>query len=169
MLDLQGKKTYIVAVVAAAATLLKYLGYLTDDGYQMIMGLLGAGGIATLAAKSNRIDKKLIIFIFAIIFSSATYAQTPTYFTWDYPDVDITNVVKFQVKVNTGSYIDVGIPNQELLADTTPANHTYRWTIPATLTQATLSVRACNSLECSVDASTSFKLIGPPGNPRIKK
>lgn len=59
MKGLEGNKTYIVAAFAALATLLKYLGYIDDELYQAILGFLGAGGLATLAAKGNRIEEKV--------------------------------------------------------------------------------------------------------------
>ena len=54
MAMLQGKKTYIVAGATAAAAVAHALGYVDDPTYQMLLGLLGASGAATLAAKINR-------------------------------------------------------------------------------------------------------------------
>lgn len=49
MLDfIRGKKTYFFAVVAALATAAKYLGYITEDQFQAIMGLTGAGAAISL-------------------------------------------------------------------------------------------------------------------------
>ena len=47
---LAGKKTYIVAALVGAASVLHQLGYLDGEAYVTILGLLGAGGLATLRA-----------------------------------------------------------------------------------------------------------------------
>lgn len=54
---MQGYKTYVVAAMIAAASVGKYLGYIDEVTYHTLLGLLGAGGAATLAAKINRKDK----------------------------------------------------------------------------------------------------------------
>lgn len=56
MQNLQGYKTYILAAVIGAATVAKALGYLDENTYNTLMGLLGAGTAATLAAKMNRTE-----------------------------------------------------------------------------------------------------------------
>lgn len=53
--SLKGYKTYILAAVIAAATVAKYLGYIDENVYQTLIGLLGAGATATIAAKVNRV------------------------------------------------------------------------------------------------------------------
>lgn len=53
-----GYKSYIVAALAAAVTVLHSLGYIDDATRDMLLGLLGAGAIGTVAAKINRIEKK---------------------------------------------------------------------------------------------------------------
>ena len=45
-----GYKTYASAAGIAAITLLHSLGYLSDETYQTLLGLLGAGGLAALRA-----------------------------------------------------------------------------------------------------------------------
>lgn len=47
---LKGKRTYFFAVVAALATAAKYLGYITEDQLQAIMGFTGAGAAMSLRA-----------------------------------------------------------------------------------------------------------------------
>lgn len=54
---LQGYKTYIVAALTAAVTLLHALGYIDDATYQALLALLGAGAVTTVAAKINRIQQ----------------------------------------------------------------------------------------------------------------
>ena len=51
---LQGKKTYLVAAAIALVSVAHTLGYLDDATWQTLLGLLGAGAGATLAAKINR-------------------------------------------------------------------------------------------------------------------
>ena len=45
-----GYKTYLVAGLAGIVTALKALGYLDEATFQVLMGLLGAGGLASLRA-----------------------------------------------------------------------------------------------------------------------
>ena len=47
-------KTYIVAALMGALTVLKSLGYIDEQTYQTLMRLLEAGGLTTVAAKINR-------------------------------------------------------------------------------------------------------------------
>ena len=56
MESLKGYKTYILAAIIGAATVAKALGYLDENTYNTLMGLLGAGTAATLAAKMNRTE-----------------------------------------------------------------------------------------------------------------
>ena len=54
---LQGKKTYIVAVLMAIVTVLYNLGQIDKSMYDMLMALLSAGAVSTVAAKVNRIQQ----------------------------------------------------------------------------------------------------------------
>lgn len=45
-----GKKTYFIAAAVALASVARYLGYIDDAAYTTILGLLGAGGLASLRA-----------------------------------------------------------------------------------------------------------------------
>ena len=47
-MTLDGKKTYITAVVAALASFAMAMGWLSKEQYQVILGLLGALGLAAL-------------------------------------------------------------------------------------------------------------------------
>ena len=47
-MTLEGKKTYITAVVAALASFALAMGWLSKEQYQVILGLLGALGLAAL-------------------------------------------------------------------------------------------------------------------------
>jgi hypothetical protein len=48
MMNLDGKKTYITAVVAALASFAMAMGWLGQQQYQVILGLLGSLGLAAL-------------------------------------------------------------------------------------------------------------------------
>ena len=47
-MTLDGKKTYITAVVAALASFAMAMGWLSKEQYQVILGLLGSLGLAAL-------------------------------------------------------------------------------------------------------------------------
>jgi hypothetical protein len=53
---LQGYKTYIIAILTAALTVAHALHYIDDATYQALLTLLASGGVATVAAKINRIQ-----------------------------------------------------------------------------------------------------------------
>ena len=47
-MTLDGKKTYITAVVAALASFAMAMGWLSQEQYQVILGLIGSLGLAAL-------------------------------------------------------------------------------------------------------------------------
>ena len=47
---LGGKKTYLIAAAVGLVTAAQAWGWLDDQAYTMILGFLGAGGLATLRA-----------------------------------------------------------------------------------------------------------------------
>ena len=47
---LGGKKTYLIAAAIGLVTAAQALGWIDDAAYTMILGFLGAGGLATLRA-----------------------------------------------------------------------------------------------------------------------
>jgi hypothetical protein len=49
-MTLEGKKTYITAGVLAVATFARTMGWLTPEQYELLLGLLGAMGLAALRA-----------------------------------------------------------------------------------------------------------------------
>jgi hypothetical protein len=60
MLDfLKGKKTYIMAALMLAVNAAYQMGYIDKNTHDALMQLLGAGAVATVAAKMNRIDNKV--------------------------------------------------------------------------------------------------------------
>lgn len=48
--SLEGKKTYICAVLIAVLTAGHYIGWIDAQMYQTLIGLFGAGGLASLRA-----------------------------------------------------------------------------------------------------------------------
>jgi hypothetical protein len=54
MMTLDGKKTYITAVVVALASFAMAMGWLSQEQYQVILGLLGSLGLAALRAGVSR-------------------------------------------------------------------------------------------------------------------
>jgi hypothetical protein len=47
-MNLEGKKTYITAAVAALASFAVAMGWLSQEQYQVVLGLLGSLGLAAL-------------------------------------------------------------------------------------------------------------------------
>jgi len=47
---LTGKKTYITAIILALVTVARAMAWITQEQYEIIMGLLGSLGLATLRA-----------------------------------------------------------------------------------------------------------------------
>ena len=55
-MTLNGKKTYITAVVAALASFALAMGWLSQEQYQVVLGLLGSLGLAALRAGVAKSD-----------------------------------------------------------------------------------------------------------------
>jgi hypothetical protein len=47
---LEGKKTYITALIMAGATFARALGWISQEQYEIILGLTGSLGLAALRA-----------------------------------------------------------------------------------------------------------------------
>lgn len=52
---LEGKKTYITAVVMGLAALARGLGWLDQHQYELLLGLLGSLGLATLRSGVSKL------------------------------------------------------------------------------------------------------------------
>tara|TARA_Y100000310_G_scaffold242266_1_gene246411 strand:- start:3125 stop:3292 length:168 start_codon:yes stop_codon:yes gene_type:complete len=50
---LKGKKTYMIALAVGLVTAAQVLGWIDADTYKVVLGFLGAGGLATLRAGVN--------------------------------------------------------------------------------------------------------------------
>jgi hypothetical protein len=57
MMTLDGKKTYITAGVAALASFALAMGWLNQEQYQVVLGLLGSLGLAALRAGVTKSPK----------------------------------------------------------------------------------------------------------------
>ena len=55
-MTLEGKKTYITAVVVALASFAMAMGWLSKEQYQVILGLLGSLGLAALRSGMGKGD-----------------------------------------------------------------------------------------------------------------
>ena len=47
---LKGKKTYLIAIAGAVIVFANAMGWINDEVTKTLLGLLGAGGLATLRA-----------------------------------------------------------------------------------------------------------------------
>ena len=56
-MTLDGKKTYITAAVAALASFALAIGWLSQEQYQVVLGLLGSLGLAALRAGVTKSPK----------------------------------------------------------------------------------------------------------------
>lgn len=89
---------------------------------------------------------------------------------WDYADAELPTITRFEVKVDTGNWIAVGIPAPEVFPDTLAGHHTFTYTLPSVANGPhSFLVRACDDVECSFEVSKPFKLIGPAKNPRVER
>jgi len=116
------------------------------------------------------VKKVLAALVFAFTVVNVN-AQSQMWAVWDYADTEIPDITGFQVKFDSGAYQPIVMPQAETLSDTPAGHKSFRYPVPSTFTNGThtLAVRACNTTECSWDATAVFKLIGPPKNPRIQK
>lgn len=54
---LRGKKTYLVAICIGVLATVNALGYIDDETYKTLLGMLNGLGLFTLGAKMNRVGK----------------------------------------------------------------------------------------------------------------
>ena len=54
---LDGKKTYISALILGLATLVRALNWVTQEQYELILGLTGSAGLAALRAGVGKPQK----------------------------------------------------------------------------------------------------------------
>lgn len=78
--------------------------------------------------------------------SAQTQVTSAQSFAWDYPAADIVTVSRFEIKVDTGSYLDAGKTPLSNVANS------YYYQIPAMVSgNHQVVARACNIAGCSVD------------------
>lgn len=56
---LEGKKTYIIAILIIITALLHYLDIIDQDLFELLLTMLIGGGASTLSAKINKVNKKI--------------------------------------------------------------------------------------------------------------
>jgi len=59
MSKLSGMKTYLSAAAMAIAVFLRAMGWLDQEQYEMLLGLLAALGLGALRASNSKIEEKL--------------------------------------------------------------------------------------------------------------
>ena len=106
-----GYKTYVVAVLIALAAIAKYFQVLDSNTADTLLMLLGATGTATIAAKVNRVDKKLMVIFFLLLFPSVAFAQAGSVVTkgpvdtsmkinWENPsNITLTDAPTFEYRL----------------------------------------------------------------------
>jgi len=57
---LKGYKTYIIAILSAAVVTAHAMGLIDTATRDLLLGLLASGAVGTVAAKINRLDKKVL-------------------------------------------------------------------------------------------------------------
>lgn len=107
---LKGKKTYIVAALAAVVVFLQHSGYITEDAASNILLLLGAAGAATLSAKINRVQKTLVLFFTLLTIPTLVSAQTTATLEWSYPNVTLTEVQAYAQTVTVNGTTVTAVP-----------------------------------------------------------
>ena len=110
--------------------------------------------------------KFILILLFVLTLTVPGNAQQGITVLWDYPQVEVSKITRFETRINSGSWVNVGIPVVVYAAN---GLNTYSWVIPySTATGShTLYARACDTAECSVSASLVYKNVLPIRNLRI--
>jgi hypothetical protein len=101
--------------------------------------------------------------LLAVVLQSAefeTRAGAPVVLAWNYDDLSCTGcdggpIVRFDVRVDDGPYLDAGLPETE------PG--TFMFSVPTELLPTgwhTLWVRACNASECSGESGVRLRVRG---------
>lgn len=105
--------------------------------------------------------------------TSNLYAQpgaTPGQsFAWDYGITDLTSyqITRFETRIDSAPFSSIGMPAVQNDPNTIAGHNSYRWPIPAmTPGNHVVSVRACNSTECSDPLDFSFVLVIKPIVPK---
>lgn len=114
-----------------------------------------------------RILLTILFLLLAQNVTAQTRLGTPLNLSWNYTLADITagTVVRFEVRVDTGSYVNTGLP---------PTAVNYVFPLPTaalTVGNHVAAVRACSLKECGLEATVLFTVLATlpatPANPRV--
>lgn len=121
--------------------------------------------------------KKGLCALSFLFFASTVNAQVVvgpnTQYRFDFPTVDVVNfaITRFELKVDSGAYTTLGLPNPVTNDPNTPINSTTYGATLGTLTVGlhTAVVRACNAIGCGADSnSVSFRFLTVPSAPTLR-
>jgi hypothetical protein len=175
---LKGKKTYIVAVLVALVAAAQQLGYISAEAATTLLTLLGASGMATFAAKINRLDVKMILvplFVLGLAASASAQAIPTDKLAWDQPAPDLATAQAYTYKYYpAGATVGITLTGVTCLTAGTPAVISCRTTFPAfTPGSHTITITASNAAgESPKSAPFTFTFVVVPGVPssiRIEK
>jgi hypothetical protein len=114
--------------------------------------------------------KKFLVLLVVLVCTLQLDAQTNLRAIWDYSDVELPTINRFEVKVDTGNWVDIGIPAPEVFSTTLAGHHSYVFILTSVSNGPhAFYVRACDATQCSFEVSSPYKLIGPPKNPRVER
>lgn len=114
--------------------------------------------------------RKFFAILIFVGLASAVQAQVNLRAIWDYHDLDTPNITRFEVKIDSGSWQDIGIPAPQVFPETLPGHHSFVFQLlNVSNGPHTFFVRACDPTDCSFEVSKPYKLIGPAKNPRIER
>lgn len=93
-------------------------------------------------------------------------------FRWDISTFEVTEsqISRFELRLDNGTWIDVGLVRVTNDPTTPPNNSTYEYPL-ATITTGlhTAQVRACNPVGCGPESNTvSFRMLALPGAPVLR-
>lgn len=107
--------------------------------------------------------KKLLLVLALLLIPVSVKAQdVPNGIFWDYSNTDLKTyaVTKFQTKIDTLDWVDVGLPNPIPVPPPPEDWTTYRWKFPPLVVgDHVVRVRACTATDlCSDPLSLNFKI-----------
>ena len=114
-------------------------------------------------------QRQLFVLALVLALGVPLRAQAPKV-AWDYLTTQVGLISSFEVRLDGGPWISIGVPTPESLPSTPAGYTTFAWVLPSALgngQEHIVSVRACHPEECSTDPSLVFRLTGPPENLRI--
>lgn len=76
MKQIEGYKTYIIAIAISMLGVANHLGYVDDATFKMILALLGSGGLMTLKAGMNRTERKSEAALNGVTYLAGNFTQS---------------------------------------------------------------------------------------------